>query len=35
MSTAAKVLVTCPPMLGMIDSFQPLFDQQGWRGFLG
>jgi len=25
-----KILVTCPPMLGMIDSFQPLFEQHGW-----
>ena len=24
-----KVLVTCPPMLGMIDSFLPLFKQYG------
>jgi len=24
-----KVLVTCPPMLGMIDSFRPLFEQHG------
>ncbi|TVS18355.1 MAG: phosphoglycerate dehydrogenase [Planctomycetaceae bacterium] len=24
-----KVLVTCPPMLGMIDHFQPLFEQHG------
>ena len=24
-----KVLVTCPPMLGMIDSFRPLFEQSG------
>lgn len=24
-----KVLVTCPPMLGMIDSFRPLFGQYG------
>ncbi|WP_328985866.1 Rossmann-fold NAD(P)-binding domain-containing protein [Thiorhodovibrio winogradskyi] len=31
MSALPKVLVTCPPMLGMIDSFQPLFDQQGWQ----
>ena len=22
-----KVLVTCPPMLGMIDSFRPIFDR--------
>jgi hypothetical protein len=27
--TAHKVLVTCPPMLGMIDSFQGLFAQHG------
>lgn len=26
-----KVLVTCPPMLGMIDSFQPIFDKHGWN----
>ena len=25
-----RVLVTCPPMLGMIDNFQPLFDQRCW-----
>jgi D-3-phosphoglycerate dehydrogenase / 2-oxoglutarate reductase len=25
-----KILVTCPPMLGMIDSLQPFFDQHGW-----
>lgn len=24
-----KVLVTCPPMLGMIDAFRPLFGQYG------
>ncbi len=24
-----KILVTCPPMLGMIDSFRPLFDAKG------
>ncbi len=24
-----KVLVTCPPMLGMIDDFRPLFDRHG------
>lgn len=24
-----KVLVTCPPMLGMIDSFRPLFEKHG------
>ena len=24
-----KVLVTCPPMLGMIDDFRPLFDEAG------
>ena len=24
-----KVLVTCPPMLGMIDSFLPLFNDSG------
>ncbi len=24
-----KILVTCPPMLRMIDSFRPLFDQHG------
>jgi D-3-phosphoglycerate dehydrogenase / 2-oxoglutarate reductase len=29
MSTTPKILVTCPPMLGMIDSFQGLFAQHG------
>lgn len=29
MSTTNKILVTCPPMLGMIDSFYPLFEQHG------
>lgn len=24
-----KVLVTCPPMLGMIDSFRPMFEKHG------
>lgn len=24
-----KVLVTCPPMLGMIDSFRPIFERHG------
>lgn len=24
-----KVLVTCPPMLGMIDTFQPIFQKHG------
>lgn len=24
-----KVLVTCPPMLGMIDSFRPIFEEAG------
>lgn len=24
-----KILVTCPPMLGMIDSFRPLFEKYG------
>lgn len=24
-----KILVTCPPMLGMIDSFRPLFEEKG------
>jgi D-3-phosphoglycerate dehydrogenase len=24
-----KVLVTCPPMLGMIDTFRPLFESYG------
>ena len=24
-----KVLVTCPPMLGMINSFRPIFEQHG------
>lgn len=24
-----KILVTCPPMLGMIDHFKPLFEQYG------
>lgn len=31
MSTSHKILVTCPPMLGMIDSFQPLFEQHSWE----
>ena len=31
MSTAPKILVTCPPMLGMIDSFKPLFEGHGWQ----
>lgn len=30
MSTTPKILVTCPPMLGMIESFQPLFERHGW-----
>ena len=25
-----RVLITCPPMLGMIDSFQSLFSKHGW-----
>lgn len=29
MSKPHKVLVTCPPMLGMISSFESLFDQHG------
>jgi D-3-phosphoglycerate dehydrogenase / 2-oxoglutarate reductase len=29
MSEPLKILVTCPPMLGMIDSFLPLFDKYG------
>lgn len=29
MSKAGKILVTCPPMLGMIDSFRPVFEQYG------
>lgn len=24
-----KVLITCPPMLGMIDSFRPIFEKHG------
>ncbi|MEJ2065806.1 MAG: NAD(P)-dependent oxidoreductase, partial [Reinekea sp.] len=24
-----KILVTCPPMLGMIDTFKPLFEEKG------
>ncbi|HUF80143.1 MAG TPA: hypothetical protein VMN03_03335, partial [Burkholderiales bacterium] len=24
-----QVLVTCPPMLGMIDAFRPLFAEKG------
>lgn len=24
-----RILVTCPPMLGMIDSFRPVFDRSG------
>ncbi len=31
MGNMPKVLVTCPPMLGMIDSFRPLFEQRGWQ----
>lgn len=27
--TAVKVLVTCPPMLGLIDEFRPLFADKG------
>lgn len=29
MTETKKVLVTCPPMLGMIGSFEPLFAEQG------
>lgn len=29
MSEPLKILVTCPPMFGMIDSFQGLFPQHG------
>jgi len=29
MNTPRKVLVTCPPMLGMIDDFRPLFEELG------
>lgn len=29
MSNVMKVLVTCPPMLGMIDSFRPIFEARG------
>ena len=29
MTERTKVLVTCPPMLGMIDTFAPLFEQHG------
>jgi len=29
MSDTLKVLVTCPPMLGMIDEFVPLFEKHG------
>lgn len=31
MRTARKIFVTCPPMLGMLDSFQPTFDGRGWN----
>ena len=24
-----RVLVTCPPMLGMIEEFRPLFESRG------
>ena len=24
-----KILVTCPPMLGMIDSFRHIFEEKG------
>ena len=24
-----KILVTCPPMLGMIDTFRPIFEARG------
>ncbi len=30
MSTPLKVLVTCPPMLGMIESFQAEFERHGF-----
>lgn len=29
MKTPHKVLVTCPPMLGMIDDFRPIFEKFG------
>ena len=29
MSAPLKVLVTCPPMLGMIDTFRPIFEKHG------
>lgn len=29
MKVPMKVLVTCPPMLGMIDSFRPIFEKHG------
>lgn len=29
MSEPLKILVTCPPMLGMIESFRPIFDRHG------
>mgnify|MGYP001553165977 CR=1 FL=1 len=29
MSELLKILVTCPPMLGMIESFRPIFDRHG------
>lgn len=29
---ADKVLVTCPPMLGLIDEFYPVFEQFGLQG---
>lgn len=28
-----KVLVTCPPMLGMIDEFRPHFARMASRGW--
>lgn len=30
MSELLKILVTCPPMLGMIESFRPIFDRHGF-----
>lgn len=31
MSKEIKILVTCPPMLGLINQFVPLFEQKGWE----
>ncbi|MAZ45763.1 MAG: phosphoglycerate dehydrogenase [Gammaproteobacteria bacterium] len=26
-----RILITCPPMLGMIDSFRPIFEEKGFK----